>query len=396
MDWKSAQEEESGIFSIPKRWLHIHYYEALNILFRTENSLRVFVYTILKNKSFEKWADTIIQVSEKQQSSIEALAKQRIAQAQGFGYLGYEIMSPLMHLNSGELVRLITSDAMWGDFKDHFKGKKEVIRTKLDEVGTIRNSLAHFRPIKKDDIELIKQNVKHALIGVEECRSEMIQTYNVVPTNTEAKWYKDLKTSGTELCEIQIYQSNNEEWIRLQITFNSSILNVAQWWAEYFSYTVTNLVTPAIIRLFENIRKYVTYVAEYVPYAKLDKERIPSFRKSISQVFRRDVLIDNSESITNDIKAILLKIQEEVALVGKDNLAKGELIESARTAVKLDESGEEPRWVTESHNLKCPFRENDPAEYWADVGLYQRDFIAGTIKYPWMPSTIANQEDSLD
>lgn len=263
-------------------------------------------------------------------------------------------------------------------------------------MNTIRNSLAHFRPIKKDDIELIKQNVKHALIGVEECLSEMIQTYNVVPTNTEDKWYKDLKTSGTELCEIQIYQSNNEEWIRLEITFISSILNVVQWWEEYFSYTVTNLVTPAIIRLFENIRKYVTYVVEYVPYAKLDKERIPSFKKSISLVFRRDVLIDNSGSITNDIKAILLKIQKEVALVGKDNLAKGELIESARTAVTFDESGEEPRWVTESHNLKYPFRENDPAEYWADVGLYQRDFIAGTIKYPWMPSTIADQEDILD
>ena len=73
MDWKSAQEKEDGQYLIPKRWLEIHYYEALNILFRTENSLRVFVYTILKNKSFDKWADTAIKVSEDNQSSIAAL-----------------------------------------------------------------------------------------------------------------------------------------------------------------------------------------------------------------------------------------------------------------------------------------------------------------------------------
>ncbi len=104
MDWRTAQTQPDGSFNIPKRWLHIHYYEALNILFRTENALRVFVYVTLKNSLFDKWADTTIQVSDTEQATISSLAKKRIAQAEGFGYLGYEITSPLMHLNSGELV----------------------------------------------------------------------------------------------------------------------------------------------------------------------------------------------------------------------------------------------------------------------------------------------------
>jgi hypothetical protein len=396
MDWKTAQTQTGGALNVPKRWLHLHYYEALNILFRTENALRVFVYVTLKNNHFDKWSDTAIQVSENEQSTISALANKRITQAQGFGYLGYEITSPLMHLNSGELVRLITSDTYWNLFKSYFKGKREIIRTKLDEVGTVRNSLAHFRPIKYDDIELIKQNVKHALIGVEECLSAMTRTYNVVPTNTKEDWYKSLKTLGTELCDIHIFQSKNEDWIRLQITFKAKILKKDQWWDEYISYTVLNLVSPAIIKSYKNIRKYVTYVTEFIPYAKIGEDLLPSFAKSVSFTFRKDVLASNEKEISADMKNMLLKIEQEVALVEQDNLARGELIETARTTAQIKESGDQKRWVPDSENLNCSFREDDPAEYWGDVGLYHSDFIAGTSKYPWMPSTISEKDGPFD
>lgn len=397
MDWKSAQPQAGGAVSIPKRWLSLHYYEALNILFRTENALRVFVYITLKSNQFDNWANTTIQVSDNEQSTISLIAKKRIAQAEGFGYLGYEIKSPLMHLNSGELVRLITSDACWDKFfKPYFKGKKEIIRTKLDEVGTVRNSLAHFRPIKHDDIELIKQNVKHALIGVEECLSEMTKTYDVVATNTKDEWYKNLKTLGTDLCEIQIYQSSNQEWIRIQVTFKSKILKREQWWNEYFAYTVPNLISSAIVKSYKDIQKYVTYVTEFLPYASIGEDLMPSFSKAVSFTFRKDVVTAHAAEIGSDLKSVLLKVQEEVALVEQDNLAKGDLIEITRTSAQLKESGESKAWVSSSDSLKCPFREDDPAEYWGDVGLYHSDFIAGISKYPWMPSSISDKESPFD
>lgn len=396
MDWKTAQIQTGGSLNVPTRWLYLHYYEALNILFRTENALRVFVYIVLKNSVFDKWADTSMQVSEAELSTIGDLAKKRIAQAQGFGYLGYEITSPLMHLNSGELVRLITSDKHWSIFKSYFKGKRDIIRNKLDEVSTVRNSLAHFRPIKSDDIELIKQNVKHALIGVEECLSEMTQTYNIVPTNTKEDWYANLKPLGTDLCEIQLFQSNGEEWIRLQITFSSKILKKEQWWAGNISYTVLNLVSPAIINHYRNVRKYVTYVTEYIPHAKMNDELMPAFKKAVSFVFRKDILALNQQDIVADVKNMLLKVQEEAALVEQDNLARGDLIETARAAARLKEADGKKTWITDSDNLPCPFGEDDPTEYWGDVGLYHNDFIAGVSKYPWMPSNISEGENIFD
>jgi hypothetical protein len=80
MDWKSATSKTEGSVSIPKRWLHLHYYEALNILFRMENALRVFVYVVLKNNFHEKWTETVMQTAEGEQSTIESTAAKREAQ----------------------------------------------------------------------------------------------------------------------------------------------------------------------------------------------------------------------------------------------------------------------------------------------------------------------------
>ncbi|HWW99085.1 MAG TPA: hypothetical protein VNY74_15370 [Edaphobacter sp.] len=86
MDWKSAKIREDGSVVVPERWLHLHYYEALNILFRMENALRVFVYVVLKNKLREKWTETTLQTIDDEQSSIAVIAAKRIAQAKGHGY----------------------------------------------------------------------------------------------------------------------------------------------------------------------------------------------------------------------------------------------------------------------------------------------------------------------
>ncbi len=217
MDWKSATIKNDGTIAIPERRLLLHYYEALNILFRMENALRVFVYVVLKNKFKEKWADTTMQTLDETQSTVAAIAAKRLAQARGFGYLGYEIASPLMYLNSGELTNIICSDAHWGIFKPFFRGKREIIKNKLDEIGTVRNALAHFRPLKNDDVELIKQNVKHAFVGIEQCLSEMTQTYRVVPTNTQDDWYKNLITLGSNNCTVKLFQNSSEQWVRVEI-----------------------------------------------------------------------------------------------------------------------------------------------------------------------------------
>lgn len=180
MDWKSAEIKGNTVI-VPERWLHLYYYETLNILFRFENALRLFVYVILKKHLGKDWD----QASVGENSTIRTETRKRIAQASEHGYLGYEVSSPMLYLNSGELIAIIISDAYWKHFAKYFRATKQIVSTKLAEIGTVRNSVAHFRPIREDDLALVKQNSKHVLQEIEACLVEITSIKDAVPTNSE-------------------------------------------------------------------------------------------------------------------------------------------------------------------------------------------------------------------
>ncbi len=393
MDWRKAEKQaddyKSTTYTIPNRWLNMHYYEALNILFRVENALRVFVYIVLKNTFFEKWHDIQIEVSEGQTTSISAASKKRISQARDFGYLGYEISSPLMNLNSGELVRLITSDEYWKYFAKYFKGRKEIIRNKLDEIGSIRNALAHFRPIKEDDVELVKQTAKHVLIAVEASLAEITSLHTAVPTNTTDVWYKKIATLGNKSCSISMFQSQTEDWIRIQIVFKSTTINISRFSEDWLSYQILNLKTPNICTQHQDLINYVTYISENIPYLTMPNDLKPDFSKIVSLVFSKQVIADKLNLILSNLESLLNNIASEEELVASDSLARGKLIESITVSARLIKEEKRVRWELWTYSMQHPFKEEHPAEYWGNLGLYQSDFIAGTTKYPWMPSDIS-------
>ncbi|MFK4501577.1 hypothetical protein ABIF86_005868 [Bradyrhizobium japonicum] len=388
MDWKSAKGKEGGSVEIPKRWLLLHYYEALNILFRMENALRVFVYVVLKNRYGEKWTETALQTVDEEQSTIAAVASKRVAQAKGYGYLGYEVSSPLMYLNSGELTRIITSDTYWDLFKPHFRGKREIIKTKLDEIGTVRNSLAHFRPVKHDDIELIKQNVNHVFVGIEQYLVEMTQADRVVPTNTEAEWYRNLSSIGSSTCKVRLFQDRSDRWIRVEVDYASAILQTSNG-VQFRSFQVTNLTSPQIVESFPKLFAFVTFMTEYVPHVRMSADIVPRFGKQVSLIFSKAILVAAHAEVGNLLKELLTKIDTETELIQQDNLARGHVVDSvsAWSFVQNDV------WSTSTTNMKNEFRNSDPPEYWGDMSSYRGDFIAGATKYPWMPSDISSEED---
>jgi hypothetical protein len=92
----------------------------------------------------------------------------------------------------------------------------------------------------------------------------------------------------------------------------------------------------------------------------------------------------------------MTKIDTESELIQKDNLARGVLVDSARVWATLHTSESHNWWSADLESLKCEFGESDPTEYWGELGLYTSDFIAGSRKYPWMPSDISERESPFD
>jgi hypothetical protein len=389
MNWKESINTEANIYNLPGDWLKIEYFEALNILFRIENSLRVFVFIILKNEFQDKWKDLAITSDDAENSTLGAIAKKRLSQDKNYAYLGYVVNSPLLHLTSGELIRIITSDNYWKLFKHYFLGSRDIIKNKLDEIGNVRNSLAHFRPIKLGDIALVKQNSIHTLSEIEKTMRDFFTCPDIVPTNTEENWYKEIITLGIEECKISFKQSKKEEWIKLIISFSSPVLKKSKN-ESYYTIRTVNLKTNKILIDYPVLSKHTISVTEILPsiYTK-DPENL-IITKKISFTFGRKCLETNFAIIKTNIEKVLLQISNEITLIKEDNLARGKLIEVVDFHLWIVEKG--PYFKFNNEIFETEFDEDSPVEFWGTFNNYSKNFITETEKYPWMPVHISEDK----
>ena len=388
MKWETIVTKDNSTVVFPDDWLLPHYYEALNALFRIENALRVFVYIVLKSEFKEKWLDINITSDDSAQSSIGRIAKQRMNQTKRFAYLGYFVPCPLMYMTSGELIRIIVSDSYWKLFNAHFPGSKEIISNKLDEISSVRNALAHFRPIKRDDIELIKQNAKHVLSMVETCIIQLMRCSDVVPTNTQDDWYKGLKLLGTDYSRLLFNQSDDGNWIKVSFVYNCPILDHSGY-EFHRRYRALNLNTPAILQNFPRLQALLILLSENTSYPFVKIEDTPDFQKSIIMVFRRDVISAEYATIKQQIDNVLMKVAEETRLLQGDNLARGKLVHAVDIIADKKRSGD--YWTFDVDGFICRANENDPPEYWGQLNYVADNYITSTDQYPWMPVNVSEQ-----
>ena len=383
MEWQAPQTSENGYIRIPDRWLHLYYYEALNILFRFENAMRVFVYAVLKQQLGDAWDNAALDAG----SCIKSETKKRIHHASEHGYLGYEVASPMLYLTSGELTQIILSDAYWKYFAKHFKASKEIIKTKLQEIGTVRNSLAHFRPIKPDDIDLIKQNSKHILLEIEKYIVQLTSISTPVPTNLEEDWYKKIKSVGADHLTTNLFLSKNDGWIRIELRYSIPTLAHNAYGNAYADFTVANLRTSKLLEKYPLIRNSCIYVSESYPYGSLNENWKIDSTKSISLVIPKDTLIKNLSDIEANIREIALTCDSETEQLAQDHLARGSLIEAITLSAFFREG--EKHWTVNIENLKTKPEEINCVEFWGQRLHFETDFISATDNYPWMPSSVS-------
>lgn len=388
MEWKPAEAGEDRTFKIPERWLHLYYYEALNILFRFENALRLFVYVVLKRQLGKEWDIAALGDG----ITIRTETRKRITQAREHGYLGYDVSSPMLFLNSGELTQIIVSDAYWKFFAPYFRASKAIVLTKLQEIGTVRNSLAHFRPIKQDDIDLIKQNSRHLLIGIEDCLVQLTSITDVVPTNSEDAWYKELKPIGNSYWKTHLLSSRDQQWIRFQLSYKIPILQKFPS-AKFPSYKVGTIRTAQLLRLYPCIRGTCIYLSDGTIHPRMAENQEPIAAKNISIVFSRSTLENYLQDIGQQLRDVAIKVEAETEYIKQDTLARGDLVEAKHISAALrDNTHGSQYWSFNMEALITPAAEIEEVEYWGQRWHFTTDFISSTSHYPWMPSSVSEEE----
>ena len=391
MNWKKATHIEENKYDLPGDWLKLEYYEAINILFRIENSLRVFVYIVLKNKIQEKWLDLSVTSDDEENSTIQAIAKKRISQDRNYEYLGFLLNSPLVHLTSGELIRIITSDAYWKHFKKYFLGNRDIIKSKLDEIGNVRNSVAHFRPIKIGDVDLIKQNSLHTMTRIEETIHELINCSDIVPSNTEDEWYKTLSNINNTNFAISFKQSKNSDWIKVGFKFNNLLLSKKESYSG-FRFSSLNIKPNLLLDHHPELRKYLITITEYNPFIFSESIENINLVKTIFFTFSKEQLIKSYTPIHSLLEEIILDIVKEIDLIKEDHLARGKFVETLTYYVR--KSSGSKYYSTNDNIYKTNIEFNNPIEFWGDLNFVDKDFISSTSIFPWLPIEVSEDKGS--
>lgn len=386
MQWIESQHISDNKHSIPNNWLHIHYYEALNILFRFENSLRIFVYLILKTNLGEKWEDASIGSGK----SIKSETKVRINQAKSYGYLGEQASSRLLYLTSGELLEIIKNESYWKFFAQHFKTSKEIMEYKFHEIINVRNSLAHFRPINQNDIQLIKQNINQLFIGIEECLLQMYSQYNTAPTNCKEKYYSEISKIESSFSKISFEISNNEEWVKINFNYKIPVFHKQQYGTEHFSYKVGKLRIEKIFEQQKDIIKKAICFTEQNAWGNLNQEYDVVSEKTFSIIFKKNIVNDHIDEINYFYTEISKLIDQETSSLLQDHLARGDLVEASNAYATFNKNTDNPAWTVNFDQLNKSNDSITEDEYWGYRYHFASNITTNLHHFPWMRSSISS------
>ena len=396
LNWKKTILNIDNAYAIPNNWLFIHYYEALVTLFRIENAMRIFVYSILKSEFKNLWVNQNIYNST---DTIESISKERINRDIKHGYIGFNITCPIMHLMLGELIYLIFNN--WELFKAYFPGEKQIMKYKLNEITNVRNSFAHFRPIQESDLELIKQNSRHVLIEVDRFITDMLTCFTTVPSNTSSDWYKKFTTLNNycstiynNFCNYNILEDRNQKWITIVLSYSCQVHTITSW-PEHKYYNLLNLNSSNLIKQIPRILKNVTYVSETtfgnsILINNNNNGLNTPYSKSIRLSFKREAIEKEYNEIYHDLYKISKKIHEETNMVMEDINARGEIVHSFSIwASQLKDANNAISWQMNDNLLLTNVQENDPPEFWGYFDSIN-NFITNAHNYPWMGTAISN------
>lgn len=211
--------EKQGLHDIPWHCVPVYYFDAFNLLYHFENSLRLFIYSILKSELRENWFNT--KIREDKDLTILNTYKHRKKELENYGHIGRLPKVPLLYLTLDELVSIMLSESLRRLFKPHFPASLEkVYKTKLWELIILRNTLVHFRQFTKQDFKRLLSNLEDLappiggyvdrLIG-----NEHFDEYH--PTKKD-KWYSSwmsLSLKTRSFSGLFLSKSKCQQWIRL-------------------------------------------------------------------------------------------------------------------------------------------------------------------------------------
>jgi len=385
--------------------LPLQYYEALNLLFRVENTLRIFVFAVLKASIGEGYGN--LQVGD---STLAGTAKNRRKQEATHGYMSSPAgPNPLMYLTFAELQRLILSKSGWPHLRKYFPMSQNVLEQHLDAIGVIRNALAHFRPIDGDRIDSVRLRVAEMLPHVESCVLGLLTFTEEVPHTLSEEWFLELAAVQGRYVAIEVRRSGERaatDFVACVLRYRGRVL------ARHAAgeYSVSMLITPAVLGRFDRLKAAVVcgYDEIDVDACSVDDEECV-LEKCAVLVLSLRALRENLGGVTADLARLVCEIDEDSELGPGDHarLVRALRVKVRKTEIQTmswdrNELTHEPvgpprplwSWDLTGASMTDAIEESSPVEYWTNSwkgewGMVAGNFISHTWRFPWIPADVS-------
>ncbi len=409
----AGQTDDRQQVGIPREWVFLRYYAAYNMLFRVENSLRMFVYLVLKRQHRDKWASMLIYEGEGSKITIKEYSDQRSAQAKRLGYLNQPVTCPLLFLGTGELVRLITSESNWKYFRRHFQADRPALEHKFREIVEIRNAVAHFRAIAKENLDDLKRNIDQLFPGIEDLLQNALIQELPVSDGGDTTWWNDAIECQTTGVPPEVCASKDGKWIRVTLRHKCRALDCDET-TNGMQYQVVNIRSSIIVEKYPLIRKHLAYACESVESTEPDSEKMMVFGKLINLVFPREALDKDWDEIHQSLKQVADSISAETEALVHDqnaptrfaNIATARYIEfeadakhvlqQLRRKIKTGSVKKIVFCIPDASSLYSDTHEGCPAEYWGNENIRSETWVSqnrpitvALTHYPWMTMPVA-------
>jgi hypothetical protein len=315
---KISDKEKDRSFNIPSSYLPTYYFDAFNILHRFENSLRIFVYSVLKASMGANWANTLTKDPGKEQQdekggelTIRTISKIRRNQLENYGHIGMLPHIPLLYLTMDDLVSIFTYKPNGKYFNSTFPASIEkVYEPKLKELIIIRNNLMHFRKIYPRDLERLFFNIEELSGPLKAYLSDVVEfdySSEYIPTQGD-KWHSlwtSMITKERHFSKIRISYSKNQLWPKITLHFVGAFVASENTY-YHIDYSKTN---KSLDSFLPQIIYYGNHLS-FPTFLQKDKTVIPG-KKSITLCFSNVSFNDNILDILGKVANLIDEIENE-------------------------------------------------------------------------------------
>jgi hypothetical protein len=123
------------------------------LFYQLERWLREMVYLELKAHFGESWWKEVEKALQRSRAGGIPAARSLIADKQ-HPHMSTPENDPLWFLSFDSLLKIIFDGDLWRFFETYLTTKR-LVRAKFEEIASIRNRIAHYRALHKDDVDRV-------------------------------------------------------------------------------------------------------------------------------------------------------------------------------------------------------------------------------------------------